>query len=235
MRRAAILSSGGMDSYLLAYHLRHQHPLHVFVDVGQKYVVKERLAAELVAHMLGASFKSVCGANLSQYEHPSGIIPFRNMHLILAAAQHAEDVYLGVIAHEVNSDKSLDFLAAAEGVLNISHQKQYWTEGRSFRLLTPLRDRTKTELVRGYLADTGSASMLLRTVSCYAATEKHCGRCSSCFKRWVALQNNGLSQEFEQDPVTWRPPEAWRRALADYHEARAAEIRMALASVGVDV
>lgn len=235
MRRAAILSSGGMDSYLLAYRLHHLHPLHVFVDVGQKYVVKERAAAQLVADLLRADFVSATGAHLSADEHPSGIIPFRNTHLILAAARHAEDIYLGVIAHEVNSDKSEGFLDAMAQVLNISHQKQYWTDGRTFRLLTPLREHTKTELVRMYLEDGGMVAPLLRTVSCYADTLIHCGRCASCFKRWVALRNNGLTQAFDQDPAEWKTAAVWRRMLPGYHEARAAEIRMALRSAGVDV
>lgn len=233
----AILSSGGMDSYLLAQELREYRPLHVFVDVGQQYATKERAAAELVAYMVGADFRAVRGADLSLHEHSSGIIPFRNAHLILAAAQLADHVYLGVIAHEVNSDKSEEFLYAMERVLDISHRTQYWTAGRTFRMHTPLRDRTKTELVRNYLEAGGMVAPLLRTVSCYSASAQHCGACASCFKRWVALRNNNIhgGQVFDRDPVAWRSAEHWRGALAGYHPHRADEVRGALRLAGVDV
>lgn len=237
MRTEAILSSGGMDSYLLAYYLRARTPIHIFVDVGQKYAAKELEAAMRVARVIGADFKKLNGPDLSQYEHPSGIIPFRNAQLILTAAQHAEVIYLGVIAHEINSDKSPEFMHAMKDVLDISHAPQYWTKGRTFNIFAPLRDKTKTELVRDYLCEPGAAVLdLLQTVSCYSGGDGHCGRCASCFKRWVALQNNGVTgQRFASNPITWKSPEEWRAALAGYHPARAEEVRTALASVGVHV
>jgi len=99
-----------------------------------------------------------------------------------------------------------------KSVLDISHTQQYWTEGKLFSLLTPFRDFSKTELVKQYLNHGGSLDALLNTVSCYAKDAIHCGRCSSCFKRWVALTNaTGLDfgRHFQKHPALLRTREEW--------------------------
>lgn len=237
MRKAVVLSSGGMDTFLLAHHLKANgvEAEHVFVDVGQSYAQKEEAAAMFVAATVGAPFHRCPGAQLARYEHPSGIIPFRNAELILNAAQYGDDIYMGVIADEINSDKSVDFIHAMEEVLNVSHRAQYWTEGRSFRIHTPLREHSKTRLVAWYLDDGGYAQALLRTVSCYDGGGKHCGRCASCFKRWAALINNDVPMDghFVADPATWYTPAEWAARLATYPQGRAAEVLRALAAAGL--
>lgn len=226
----ALLSSGGMDSFLLAHTPELRGAVHVFVDVGQAYIDKELDAAQYVADMAETQLIVVRAANLATHEHrPTGIIPFRNAELILCAAQYAEDIYLGVIADEVNSDKSPEFMDAMTLVLNISHRGQYWTAGRQFRLLTPFREYTKSRLVADYLDGGGSLSSLLRSVSCYDGGAVHCGRCSSCFKRWVAL-TNALGrdavevQQFAAHPARWQSQDYWKRKLASYPPSRWQEV-----------
>ena len=51
-----LLSSGGMDSFLLACEPLLAGAVHVFVDIGQKYVAKERKSAQFVAKHVGAKF-----------------------------------------------------------------------------------------------------------------------------------------------------------------------------------
>src|SRR5690606_25260923 len=96
MRKAVLLSSGGMDTFLLAHHLKANgvEAEHVFVDVGQSYAQKEEAAAMFVAATVAAPFHRCSGAQLARYEHPSGIIPFRNAELILNAAQYGDDIYM---------------------------------------------------------------------------------------------------------------------------------------------
>lgn len=237
MRKAIVLSSGGMDTFLLAHHLKKNgvEAEHVFVDVGQSYAQKEEAAAMFVAATVGAPFHRCPGAQLARHEHPTGIIPFRNAELILNAAQYGDDIYMGVIADEINSDKSVEFVHAMEEVLNVSHRAQYWTEGRSFRIHTPLREHSKTRLVAWYLDDGGYAQALLRTVSCYDGGGKHCGRCPSCFKRWAALINNDVPMDghFAANPATWYTPAEWAARLATYPQGRAAEVLRALAAAGL--
>ena len=228
-----LLSSGGMDSWLLAHEPELKGAVHVFVNIGQKYSAKEYNSARTLASELGATFEKVNGPDLAQYEHSSGIIPFRNAQMILLAALYGEAIYFGVIADEINSDKSVEFCDAIQSMLNISHRAQYWTEGKQYEIRTPFRQFTKTQLVQRYHNNGGSLPKLLSSVSCYDAGDQHCGRCASCFKRWVALVNvsqndNWRQWGFVQHPYTWKSEVSWNVKVADYSTQRANELRSAL-------
>jgi 7-cyano-7-deazaguanine synthase len=245
-----MLNSGGMDSLLVHHNvfrrniggsipgirtLFHSEDtfVSVFADYDQSYSEKERLAARAIATAYGIPLVVATCAPLALYEHISGIVPFRNAELLLAAAQEGATgvtnvMYMGVLAHEVNSDKSRAFLRHMKGVLNVSHRAQYWTEGKRYTMRTPLRRMTKTEAVANYLATGGSKSLLLRTVSCYSPTELPCGRCASCFKRWVALINNDLTQDFLEDPGTMYSQGELKTKLKGYSRGRRNEILSAI-------
>lgn len=228
-----LLSSGGMDSFLLAHEPALKDAAHVFVNIRQKYLNKELKAAEKVAELACARLHVVRSLDMSIYEHPSGIIPFRNAELILCAAQKGNQIYLGVIADEINSDKSLEFCRAMEQVLNISHKKQYWTEGVNFMVLTPFRNMTKTQLLQRYFDNGGKMEHVLQSVSCYDGGDLHCGRCASCFKRWVALVNvttfnNWGEWGYATNPYEWQTPLYWHDKCKEYAKGRAEEINRAL-------
>jgi 7-cyano-7-deazaguanine synthase in queuosine biosynthesis len=233
-----LLSSGGMDSALLAGQPELQDSVHVFVDVGQQYSLKEEEAAQCVAYNNGSVLERVKATNMARYEHKSGIIPFRNAELILSAAQYGTEIFLGVIADEINSDKSVEFCTAMQSVLNISHRKQYWTEGLAYTIHTPFRNMTKTQLLRRYMEKGGSMHNMLQTVSCYSATDKHCGCCSSCFKRWVALANVQHSNDwkqwgFEANPALYKTPSEWTVTTQAYSTQRSDEVWAALGVAGI--
>jgi 7-cyano-7-deazaguanine synthase in queuosine biosynthesis len=232
-----LLSSGGMDSWLLAHEPELAGAIHLFVDIGQKYTSKERTASADLAFELGATWERVQGPNLGQYEHSTGIIPFRNAQMLLLAGLYGEEIYFGVIADEINSDKSPEFVQAIQDTMNISHRAQYWTHGKNYKILTPFRQYTKSELVRRFLANGGSLDRLLTSVSCYDAGDQHCGRCPSCFKRWVALvnatnQDNWEQWGFVQHPYTWKSRGEWYTKMKDYSEERAGEIFGAFVTAG---
>lgn len=231
-----LLASGGMDSFL-AWALFEQDALNVLVNIGHKYFAREKQALEDVARAVAESpgdklppFSRavVDGAPIGKYETPSGIIPLRNAELILRAAQMGNIIVLGVLADEVNSDKSREFFSVMEDLLNICNRRQYWNLDYApvYTVRSPLRTYTKTELVAMYIARGYPVAPLLATVSCYAGTELHCGRCASCFKRWVALRNNGLQQVFASDPsVSALAQECLTKARAGaYGDARTQEI-----------
>lgn len=225
-----ILNSGGMDSFFVATLFPKVD--HVFVDIGQRYGRKELKSARRIAEAAGAKLYMVIAARIAQFEHPSGIIPLRNAELLLCAAQYGEDLYMGILSNEINSDKSPEFLRAMELVMNISCQAQYWSEGRNYRIHTPLGTKSKTELVADIIRYHGEKwPELLATVSCYNAGDTHCGACASCFKRWVALTaatgmdaNNLQPGGFDVHPAT-QPLSYWE--AKGYPEQRIAEIRAA--------
>ena len=70
---------------------------------------------------------------------------------------------------------------------------------------------------------------LLRTISCYSedpAVGNYCGRCPSCFRKWVAFVDNGLSIEFHDEEIKKRYREA--ALQGKYVEKRCRSILRAL-------
>lgn len=228
---AVSLFSGGMDSFLV-WALHDRTCLNLFVDIGHKYARKELDTCSTIANMIGHDkFKLACmkGAQIGKYELPdSGIIPYRNAELVLSAAQHGAIIFMGVTAHEINSDKSRAFMHNMEVVLDECYRGQYWNNGtaRHHTVTSPLRDRTKAQLVADYMATGDPIEWLLATVSCYDAGHRHCGACPSCFKRWVALEINGLQDSFKRDPRYFGEEQGILDKCTDgtYHPERAEEI-----------
>ena len=231
MINAVILASGGLDSFL-CWYIFCQDALNVFVNIGHKYKRKEgqalkNLMIEISNFYVTEHRGSLIGA-LEDKE--SGIIPNRNAELILNAAQYGEDIYFGVIKDEINSDKSPEFIKAMEDVLNISNRKQYWTEGKTFQILTPTKEYNKTDLIKMYLEKGGLVEHLELTVSCYSDTEQHCGDCPSCFKRWIAFKNNDIPFATIDDPMDFAHKQGIIEKCKDgtYADGRANEILTAL-------
>ena len=231
MINSVILASGGLDSFLCWYIFR-QDAVNVFVNIAQKYVIKEALALKnLMQKIPDFDVIEHAGSLIGPLEdEKSGIIPNRNAELILSAAQYGEDIYFGVIKDEINSDKSPEFITAMEDVLNISNRKQYWTDGKAFRILTPTKEYNKTDLIKMYLDKGGLVEHLELTVSCYSDTEHHCGDCPSCFKRWIAFKNNDIPFVTINDPMDFAHKHGIIEKCTDgtYADGRANEIITAL-------
>jgi len=231
MINAVILASGGLDSFLCWYIFR-QDAVNVFVNIGQKYAKKEGQALRNLMRKI-PEFDVVehAGSLIGPLEdEKSGIIPNRNAELILSAAVYGEWIYFGVIKDEINSDKSPEFIKAMEDVLNISNRKQYWTEGKTFQILTPTKEYNKTDLIKMYLDKGGLVEHLELTVSCYSDTEQHCGDCPSCFKRWIAFKNNDIPFVTINDPMDFAHKQGIIEKCKDgtYADGRANEIITAL-------
>lgn len=223
MERHVLLNSGGMDSFLVAESMIGITE-SVFVDIGQPYVDKERESALRIARWFGMNHREMKGAQIGQFEHsPSGIIPLRNAELILCAGQYGNHIHLGILANEVNSDKSPEFLRAMETLMTISCRPQYWSEGRDYRIHTPLGTRSKAKHLSTLWehcdrnASDPNWLNLLQTVSCYDGGELHCGRCPSCFKRWVALTVAVGWDAAERGPNGEPPMTVYRDHPADQH------------------
>ena len=226
MGKTVLLNSGGMDSFFVAIESRPD--IHVFVDIGQKYMSKEYKSSRRIASFVGAEWVYVPGAQIAQFEHPSGIIPLRNAELLLCAGQYGEEIYLGILEGEVNSDKSPEFLRAMEAVMNISCREQYWSDGREYSIHTPLGTRSKVDLLRGLKDRPTAWDEALQTVSCYSSSSRHCGTCASCFKRWVALtvaSGQDYHTYFTEHPAKRFGLEYWESK--GYDEKRINEIREA--------
>lgn len=226
-----ILSSGGMDSFL-TWRLFAPTAAQVFVNIGQPYLTKEMDALWTINKIYGTKYTIFEATQIGKQQTPEGIILHRNALLILTAATHYNKIIMGVLADEINSDKSVEFFSAMETVLNISHRGQYWNNGigTEYKIWSPIRQFTKSKLVKLFLDSGDSKPALLATVSCYSGAYGHCGACPSCFKRWVALTNNELTQTFKSDPVEWAAQQGIIEKAKNgiYAPKRAGEILQAL-------
>ncbi len=208
-RRAVVLLSGGLDSAVVAALLRRDGwALHALtVDYGQRHRA-ELDAARAVAERVGVAEHLVLPLDLtavggSALTDPavavpraadplapvgSGIpptyVPARNLLFLslaagLAEARGAAAVAIGVNAVDYSGypDCRPEFLDAFERVLRVGTRAG--VEGRPLRVLAPLLQRSKAEI----LALAGALGVPVeRTVSCYDPTPEGapCGGCEAC-------------------------------------------------------
>ena len=191
--KTVLLFSGGMDSLMINTLLRPDILLNV--NMNSTYDARER---ETFPNLI-SEFKQ--GENyiyldkeldLGIYERDDAIVPNRNAHLVLLASHYGETIWLGSVNGDRSFDKDEIFYHHMETLLNHMWQPQHWTEERRFTVSSPFKDRTKTDLVEEYLMKAGQPQFLLDSYSCYEGDQKHCGHCKACFRKWVALENNGI-------------------------------------------
>jgi hypothetical protein len=169
------------------------HPPTLYVPLGHKYEASERAAiARLESRCPELSVAFGPTVAIGQYEQPDGYIPYRNLVLaVMGATPDADRVYLGAVRGESCRDKSGRFLRDLSRLLT-------YLRGRKVSVLAPFRHLTKAQLVAKYLRS-WPPDRLYDTVSCYDP-EGFCGRCRSCWRRWIAMKANGLHEEY-REPV----------------------------------
>lgn len=129
---------------------------------------------------------------LGRFEREDFIIPFRNMFLVLIAAQYGERILIGATAGDRTLDKTPEFAMLAERALNFMHSPQWWCpEGKRFNVSVQYKDQTKEQLLRTYLAQGGDLETAWRgSFSCYTPRldgEEPCMHCKPCFRKFVAF------------------------------------------------
>lgn len=210
--RSVLLFSAGMDSLMMAKLL---HPgILLNVDAESSYSEMEKISMEgLQAHGYVQPITQLHGAlNLQQFERDDLIVPNRNAHLVMLAANYGETIYIGAVSGDRSTDKDHKFCRLMENLLNHMNQAQHWTEERKFKVLIPFKNKTKTQLVRDYLSLGGSSQALLESYSCYKGANRPCGVCKPCFRKWVALVNNKV--DFPHDYFSQYPSTApWLKEL----------------------
>jgi 7-cyano-7-deazaguanine synthase in queuosine biosynthesis len=157
------------------------------------------------------------GPQIGQLEQSDGHIPHRNLLLIgtaVAALQPAV-VYLGALRGETSRDKSRRFMRQISKLLSFSEQP--------VQVRSPSKRLTKTQLVARFIKlFPDLVERLQVTRSCYADSDLPCGRCLACFRRWVAMSNNGICERYEVEPwqvVRWDAgmlAYLWRTPLTEW-------------------
>ena len=193
-RQRILLFSGGLDSYILWHLLDRPDP--VYVRYGHKYQERELdtiAALQEIEPKLQVAFLD--GPGIGSLEQPDGHIPHRNLLLVTTAAANMDPaiIYLGALRGEASRDKSYRFLRRTTRLLSLCEHP--------VKVLSPSKRYTKTQLVALFARQfPEKLERLSVTRSCYADTGLPCGRCVACFKRWVAMTNNGIEEAYEVSP-----------------------------------
>jgi 7-cyano-7-deazaguanine synthase len=217
---AICLVSGGMDSCVTAaiaqeendelafLHVSYgqrteQRELQAFEALADHYVVKLRLVISLehLAQIGGSSLTdpniAVTPPDLMSHAIPSSYVPFRNAHLLAAAASWGEvigasAIYIGAVAEDSSGypDCRPEFYAAFQNVIDLGTKPD-----TNLRIQTPVIDLKKSEIVRKGL-ELGAPLEL--TWSCYQASAVACGNCDSCALRLRAFREAGVD-----DPIPY--------------------------------
>jgi 7-cyano-7-deazaguanine synthase len=207
---AVAVVSGGLDSAVLAHHLRAEGwGLRLLsFDYGQRHARELEHAARLGA-ALGARHDVVdlrsAGALLTgsaltdpAVDVPDGhytdesmkatVVANRNAIFVqvavgVAVAEHLDAVALGIHAgdHPIYPDCRPAFVAAAEHLALVANEG-FVADG--FALLAPFLERSKADIVRRG-AELGVP--FADTWSCYRGGERQCGTCGTCVERREAF------------------------------------------------
>ena len=218
-----LLFSGGMDSYI-GWHFLNK-PKTLYVDLGHRYAVHE---VDMVKKLVPDTVIDT-RLNLAEFEAKDANIPLRNAFLTMVASYYDDNIALVVQKGELNiPDRSVHFFNEFGRMLTY-----LW--GKRVTLTTPFFTMTKTEMVRWYVDKGLDIDVLLSTRSCYSPGDVPCGNCAACFRRWVALINNGLSEEYENDITKYDEIPYYVEAMkkGKYDFVRARETLDALKLVGI--
>ena len=189
-----LLFSGGMDSVIFDHLLKPD--VLLYLPTGSKYEYIETKKLDDLAMKGYIDSKKLVVLpdvlNLSLFERDDAIVPNRNAFLLLFASLYGEILILGSVQGDRSYDKDEIFYDKMMALLNHMWQEQHWTEEKTFKVMSPYKNTTKTQLIKDYLADGGKSEILLESYSCYEGKEELCGWCKPCFRKWVSLHNNEI-------------------------------------------
>ena len=217
---AVVCVSGGMDSAVTAAIASREHrlaflhasygqrtesrELACFRSLGDHYGVQKRLVVDLKdLRQIGGSSLTDRALPVREGEPVAGLIPtsyvpFRNAHMLSAAASWGEvlgarAIFVGAVWEDSSGypDCRPEFFRAFAEAIRLGTRPE--TE---IAVVTPVIAMSKAEIVlRG--RDLGVP--FEKTWSCYQAEERACGLCESCRLRLRGFREAGLV-----DPLPYR-------------------------------
>lgn len=199
-----LLFSGGSDSVLIS-HLYNPDYL-VYCNLGGQYSEEEIKKIKEGPFGSDPRLKILDFSFLGKYERKSDLIlPLRNMYLpMFICNEFPEDKYgdldicLGATAGDRVLDKSPNFVAKFNDIINYLYSPQHWIpQGRHIRLNIDYKQYTKTEMLKLYKEQGGDIEKLFyESFSCYNPIDGHeCWQCKPCFRKCIAYALNGMKFE----------------------------------------
>jgi 7-cyano-7-deazaguanine synthase len=221
-RLAVVCVSGGMDSAVTAALASREHRLaFLHANYGQRTEARELACFHALAEHYRAErrlvvdlsdLRQIGGSSLTDHAIPvregepvegvvpTSYVPFRNAHLLSAAASWGEvlgarTIHVGAVWEDSSGypDCRPEFYRAFEEAIRLGTQPE-----TSLRIVTPVIALSKAEIVRQGLR---LGVPFEKTWSCYQAGERACGACESC-----RLRLRGFREAGAVDPIPYRGP-----------------------------
>lgn len=193
--KTIVLSSGGLDSAVLAYSLQAQGHELVLVHVNYGQLPNEGVYVERCAWTLKVPSKYIklstpaFAGNALTGGGNTDIVPNRNMVLCALAGAQAVQEGADAIAIAVSQSDHQNFpdcrplfIQGLEWVLNVATEQD-------IKVLTPFISWPKSRIVS--LGDELGVNFK-HTWSCYRNLAHHCGTCHACQERIVAFREAGV-------------------------------------------
>ncbi len=183
------LVSGGLDSTLVS-SMAVEEGLTVFplfIDYGQKAASREWEACQLVHKQLGlptpirmgiSGFGSIISSGLTSQDidvKDGAFTPGRNLLFLVIGSAYAFQVGANAVAIGLLSEQFSFFPDQKEAFIKSAEQTIKLALGRAIRIITPLSDFCKPDVVR--LATQRGIS---DTYSCHLGQKEPCGLCLAC-------------------------------------------------------
>lgn len=221
-KKVLVLFSGGLDSttalaiaqskgykitaLTINYKQRHDYEITASKNIIASYSDISHIIFDIDLTRIGGSALTDSSINVPS-EESSGIpityVPARNTIFLSIAASYAEklkisEIYIGVNAIDYSGypDCRPDFIASFEKMINLGTKSG--SEGSSFKIITPLINMTKAEIIKTGLNLGVDYS---DTVSCYSLSSsgKACGNCDSC-----KFRKKGFMDACVDDPTIYQ-------------------------------
>jgi 7-cyano-7-deazaguanine synthase len=219
---AVVCVSGGMDSAVTAALAALDHRLaFLHANYGQRtegaelrafHALADHFAAEGRLVVDFSALRAIGGSSLTDPSIPvregapvegvipTSYVPFRNAHLLSAAASWAEvlgatSIHVGAVWEDSSGypDCRPVFYEAFEEAI-----RQGTRPETDIRIVTPVIGLTKAEIVRKGIELNVPFE---KTWSCYQSNGPACGVCESCLLRLKGFAEAGIA-----DPVRYRTP-----------------------------
>lgn len=214
LRSVALCYGGGTDSTIAAYDAlktyKKDEIVLIWVNYGQEYAEKEREAAKF---MMEEGFEVVIIEKPLEQRKPEWdyIVPARNLLMASIGSQYADRVWIVGTQRDEGahgaSDKSTEFYQMATQAFTDYYHTEVTVE-------SPFNEITRTEEIALLIKQVGrdeAVRILSHTNTCYHPTGTFCGECKSCYKRYIAMELNGISEDYKVDPLS--TDDFWDRAI----------------------
>lgn len=226
MKKAVILSSGGLDSstvlaiakelgydiYSLSfdYGQRHKCELESAKKLSDIFNAKKHLVIDINMRSIGGSAltdhiavpESSSAGNISK-DIPVTYVPARNTIFLSFALAWAEalksyDIFIGVNALDYSGypDCRPEYINAYQEMANLATKEG--VEGRPIKIHAPLINMKKSEIIKKGIELGVDYSM---THSCYNPSDNGlaCGKCDSCLLRSQGFKEAGVPDPTKYD------------------------------------